>query len=140
MLLSVVLTLAAGLSFAQLGDANGGPMALAADGAGEAGGTHTIGSGIEGEVVLGPIRSREQPGVPNERPYQATITILDRRGQVVGTVASDARGNFRVELPPGTYRLRPESPGTYPRAPEQTVIVRLRQFSPVRIPYDSGIR
>ncbi len=140
MLLSVVLTLAVGLSFAQFGDAKGAPVTLAADGAGEVGGTHTIGSGIEGEVVLGPTRSREQPGVLNERPYQATITVFDRRGHVVGTVASDARGKFRVELPPGTYRLRPESPGIYPRAPEQTVVVRSRRFTPVRIAYDSGIR
>jgi hypothetical protein len=36
--------------------------------------------------------------------------------------------------------LRPQSPGPYPRASEQTVVVSPKTFAQVRVVYDSGIR
>jgi hypothetical protein len=97
-------------------------------------------SGIEGRVILRPVRSVERRGVFNQRPYQAKITVLDGAGRQVAAVESDAEGQFRVSLPPGSYVLRPESPGTYPRAAPQRVEVRRNDMTRVEIVYDSGMR
>jgi hypothetical protein len=96
--------------------------------------------GIEGRVVIRPVRSVERRGVSNQRPYQAKITVLDRAGREVTAVESDADGRFRVLLPPGSYVLRPGSPGAYPRAAEQRVLVRAHDMTQVEIVYDSGMR
>ena len=97
-------------------------------------------SGIEGQVSIRPVRPVERKGVPNQRAYQARITVLDPTGREVAVVDSDAEGKFRIALPPGTYVLRPESPGLYPRASEQRVEVGPNSVSRVEIVYDSGIR
>ena len=98
------------------------------------------GGGIEGHVSIGPLRPVERKGVPNERPYQARITVLDQSGHEVAVVDSDAEGKFRIALPPGRYVVRPESPGFYPRASERRVEVRPRIMTQVDIVYDSGMR
>jgi hypothetical protein len=82
----------------------------------------------------------ERKGVPNQRPYQARITVLDPAGREVAVVDSDAEGKFRMALPPGTYVLRPESSGLYPRASEQRVEVSQNRVTRVEIVYDSGMR
>jgi hypothetical protein len=97
-------------------------------------------TGIAGQVIIRPSRPHETAGTPNWNTYQATIHVLDPGGQPVTTFQSDAGGNFRVALPPGKYVLRPQSPGPYPRASEQTVVVSPAGFTQVRIIYDSGIR
>ncbi len=97
-------------------------------------------SAIEGKVSIRPVRPVERKGVPNQRPYQARITVLDPTGREVAVVDSDADGKFRIALPPGTYVLRPESSGLYPRASEQRVEVSRNSVSRVEIVYDSGIR
>lgn len=97
-------------------------------------------SGIEGRVAIRPVRPVERRGVTNQRPYQAKITVLDAAGRDVASVESDAEGRFRLLLPPGSYVLRPESPGPYPRASEQRVQVRRNDMTQVEIVYDSGMR
>src|SRR5712691_6945468 len=81
-------------------------------------------SGIEGRVIIRPVRSVERRGMANQRPYQAKITVLDGAGRKVAEVESDGEGRFRLQLPPGSYVVRPESPGAYPRAGQQRVVVR----------------
>jgi carboxypeptidase family protein len=97
-------------------------------------------SGIQGRVIIRPVRSVERRGVTNQRPYQAKITVLDRAGREVAAVESDAEGRFQLPLPAGAYVLRPESPGAYPRAAEQRVLVRPNDMTQVEIVYDSGMR
>ena len=97
-------------------------------------------SGIEGLVIIRPVRSVERRGVANQGPYRAKITVLDGAGREVAVVQSDAEGRFRLPLPPGSYVLRPESPGVYPRAAEQRVRVRRNDMTQVEIVYDSGRR
>ena len=58
----------------------------------------------------------------------------------VARVQSDAEGRFELRLPPGSYVLKPESPGLYPRASEQRVVVRSNATARVEIVYDSGMR
>ena len=97
-------------------------------------------SGIEGRVIIRPVRSVERRGVTNQAPYEAKITVLDGAGREVAVVESDADGRFRLLLPPGSYVLRPESPGAYPRAEKQRVRVRRNDMTQVEVVYDSGRR
>jgi hypothetical protein len=98
-------------------------------------------TGIEGQVLIGPVCPVARAGVPcPDKPYQATITVLDPNHKPVTTFESDAQGHFRVALAPGTYILQPESPGALPHAPEQTVVVTSEGYTAVTIIYDSGIR
>jgi hypothetical protein len=96
--------------------------------------------GIEGRIILRPISPIEQPGMANYRPYQATVSVTDQRGQTVTQFQSDLNGRFRLPLEPGTYTLRPESPGPLPYATDQDVTVSEGQYTEVLIVYDSGIR
>jgi hypothetical protein len=100
--------------------------------------------GIEGRVIIRPISPPISPTVrpegANYRPYQASVSVMDQRGQTVTQFQSDLNGHFRLPLEPGRYTLRPESPGPLPRASEQTVTVSEGQFTEVLIAYDSGIR
>jgi hypothetical protein len=97
-------------------------------------------SGIAGQVSIRPVRPHETIGVPNVTPYQAKFEVLDASGRAVTSFETDPSGNFRVPLPPGKYVLRPQSPGPYPRASEQTVVVPPKRFTRVHVVYDSGIR
>jgi hypothetical protein len=101
---------------------------------------NALGGGIEGQVIIRPLSPIERPGTVNYRPYQATVTVLDQKGQIVTEFLSGADGRFMVNLEPGAYVLRPESSRSLPRAPTQTVTVLESKFTQVRITYDSGIR
>ena len=103
-------------------------------------GDTALDSGIEGHIEIRPVRSVERAGSSNSGPYQATLTVLDGQGNTVTTVTSDAQGNFRLALPPGTYTVRPESPARYPRASTRSVVVAPRAFTRVDVIYDSGRR
>jgi hypothetical protein len=101
----------------------------------------SLDSGIEGEVIIRPLRPIESPRMVSQRPYSATITVLQENGQFVTEVQSDSDGHFRVTLQPGTYILSPKSTSRgYPHARKQTITVSDRKFTQVRIEYDSGIR
>jgi hypothetical protein len=98
-------------------------------------------SGIEGQVLIGPMCPVVQVGTPcPDQPYQAIITVLNSKGDRVMQFQSDAQGRFRVALNPGTYTLHPESPNVLPFAAGQVVTVASGQFTQVVINYDSGIR
>ena len=98
-------------------------------------------AGIQGQVLIGPACPVARADAPcPDKPYQATITVLDQDHNPVTGFQSDAQGRFRVALAPGTYVLRPESPGAMPHAPEQIVVVTGDGYTPVTITYDSGIR
>jgi hypothetical protein len=97
-------------------------------------------SAIEGRVTIRPVRSVERRGAANSEPYQATIAVLDNVGREVASVQTDTEGRFRLQVPPGTYVLRPQSPGMYPRASEQHVQVRRNTVTQVEVVYDSGRR
>lgn len=97
-------------------------------------------SGIEGQVFIGPVRSVERKGVANQRPYEAHLTVLDAAGREIASVDSDHEGKFRIALPLGTYVLRPQQAGLYPRAAEQRVEVSRDRMTRVAIMYDSGKR
>lgn len=115
---------------------------LASDLVGSTDSTGTT-SGITGQVMIGPTCggpiSLNNATKCADKPYQATITVLDQAGKTVMQFTTDADGRFRVPLQPGTYTLKPNS-SVMPRAAEQIVQVVSGQYLMVTIKYDSGMR
>lgn len=105
-------------------------------------------SGIEGQALLGPAcpgpQIAEGPEATRcaDKPYQATIKVLDEKGKVVTTFQTDEDGRFQVALSPGTYTLVPEiNPNAvFPLASTQTVTVNGGEFTQITISFDTGIR
>ena len=100
-------------------------------------------TGIIGTITLGPMCPVQQDNQPcPDNPFQATLTLIDERGNKVMTMESDATGNFQANLAPGTYTLHPEPPqqGLFPIAADQTVTVVAGQYTQVQVVYDTGIR
>jgi hypothetical protein len=99
-------------------------------------------SGIEGQVSIGPTCPVEVVGSPcPNRPYQATITVLDGNGDRITQFETDKEGRFHVSLAPGIYTLVPEPAHlTHPHADKQSVRVTESRYTKVTISYDSGLR
>jgi hypothetical protein len=101
-------------------------------------------SGISGQVFVGPtcggpIGSANSTECA-DKPYAATITVLDPAGKMVTSFSTDAEGRFRLTLEPGKYTLHPESSGAMPAAVDVPVQVVSGQFLVLTITYDSGMR
>ena len=99
------------------------------------------GSGIQGQVLLGPICPVVQPGQEcPDQPYQATLTVTDRNGIQITQFQTDKQGRFQVALVPGEYILHPESPNGLPFAGDQSFVVETGRYTQITVHYDSGIR
>ena len=99
------------------------------------------GSGIEGQVLLGPMCPVVQPGQEcPDQPYQATLTVKTPDGVQITQFQSDAQGQFKVTLVPGEYILHPESPNGVPFAGDQSFVVETGRYTQLTVNYDSGIR
>jgi hypothetical protein len=99
------------------------------------------GSGIEGQVLLGPMCPVVQQGQEcPDQPYQATLTVMNRDGVQVTQFQTDDQGRFSVPLVPGEYILHPESPNGIPFAGDQSFMVETGRFTQITVHYDSGIR
>ena len=99
------------------------------------------GSGIEGQVLIGPMCPVIQQGQEcPDQPYQATLTVLSRDGVQIAQFQTDEQGRFSVPLVPGEYVLHPESPGSIPFAGDQSVVIETGRFTQIIVHYDSGIR
>jgi hypothetical protein len=99
------------------------------------------GSGLEGQVLLGPMCPAPQPGQEcPDQPYQATLTVKSLDGLQISQFQSDAQGRFRVSLVPGEYILHPESPNRIPFAGDQSFLVEIGRYRQITVHYDSGIR
>ena len=99
------------------------------------------GSGIEGQVLIGPMCPAEQQGQAcPDQAYQTTLTVVSPSGVQIVQVQTDAQGHFRVPLVPGEYILHPESPNGIPFAGDQSFVVGTGQYTQLTVNYDSGIR
>ena len=99
------------------------------------------GSGIEGQVLLGPMCPVVQQGQEcPDQPYQATLTVKSLDGVQVTQFKTDEQGRFQVPLVPGQYILHPESPNGLPFAGDQSFVVETGKFTQLTVNYDSGIR
>ncbi len=98
-------------------------------------------SGVEGHVTIGPTCPVENVSDPcPDKPYQATLTVLNLQGKKVTQFQTDANGYYHVALNPGDYVMHPESPNVMPHAAEQNFTVQANLFTTLDIVYDSGIR
>ncbi|HLO33270.1 MAG TPA: hypothetical protein VK249_29250 [Anaerolineales bacterium] len=99
------------------------------------------GSGIEGQVLIGPACPVAQQGQEcPDQPYQAALTVNSASGVKIAQIQTDAQGHFRVPLVPGQYILHPESPSAMPFANDQSFTVVMGQYTRLTVNYDSGIR
>jgi hypothetical protein len=99
------------------------------------------GSGIEGQVLIGPMCPASQQGADcSDQPYQATLTVKSPSGVQIVQVQTDAEGRFQVPLVPGEYILHPESPNGTPFAGDQSFSVATGSYTQLTVHYDSGIR
>jgi len=99
------------------------------------------GSGIEGQVLLGPMCPVVQQGQEcPDQPYQATLTVTSLNGVPIAQFQSDAQGHFQGSLVPGEYVLHPESPNGLPFAGDQSFMVETGSYTQIAVHYDSGIR
>jgi hypothetical protein len=102
------------------------------------------GSGIEGLVTIGP----QCPVVQEPTPcpdllFAATIVVQDvATGERVAEGESGEDGRFRIDLPPGSYRVLPQWPNDPgpPTAQEQLAEVEEGRYTRVDVQYDTGIR
>jgi Carboxypeptidase regulatory-like domain len=95
---------------------------------------------IEGQIVLYPATPVARAGDPNRRGIAGQVAVIDAASAVVANVASDAKGRFQFDLPPGHYTLRLTSqrwPGS--SKPEPVTVERGRVTNAV-LTYDAGIR
>ena len=98
-------------------------------------------SGIEGQVVIGPMCSVVQPGQAcPDGPYQTTLTVNSLSGRRIAQFQTDETGRFKIPLEPGEYILHPESPNGFPVASDQTFAVEAGKYTQLTVNYDSGIR
>ena len=98
-------------------------------------------SGIEGQVLLGPMCPAAQPGQGcSDQPYPATLTVNSPNGGMIVQFQTDGQGHFRVPLVPGGYILHPESPNGIPFAADQMITVGNGQYTQITVNYDSGVR
>ncbi len=147
--LSVVKREASGAVTLQGGAADGLALpGLAALGKGHAADTMgeppgAPGSGIEGEVWIGPIKPSQRIGdPPNVAPYATTLVIeAASSGKEVARVESGQDGRFRIALPAGDYVLKPAASGRFqPRAEPLEVKVLPGRIAKVSVNFDSGMR
>ena len=98
---------------------------------------------LDGQVVLGPIAPVSMPGVPDNRPYAATLSIqMPDATQEITQVTTDDQGVFSVALDPGSYLVVPLSPPgqSLPFGKPQTVTLDAGTVTTIVVQYDSGIR
>jgi hypothetical protein len=99
------------------------------------------GSGIEGQVFIGPMCPVVQPGQDcSDQPYHATLTVKTLDGVQITQFHTDDQGHFRIPLVPGQYILHPESPNGIPFAGDQSFVVETGSYTQIKVQYDSGIR
>ena len=126
-------------------------FALAACGGGESGssstGSTTPGptSGVTGMVLAGPVCPvLQDPPDPAcaERPVQgAVIVVTGADGAEMAVVSSDKAGRFAIALPPGSYRLTPQTvAGLLGTAAPTDVVVIPGETIDLFFLYDTGIR
>ncbi|MEO8220523.1 MAG: carboxypeptidase-like regulatory domain-containing protein [Specibacter sp.] len=77
-----------------------------------------------------------------EVPLPARISITDAAGTTVRETISNDQGEFRVELPSGTYELHAVNltGAPLPSAVPEHVVVETGTFTEIRMEFDSGVR
>ena len=94
-------------------------------------------SGIEGQISVTKLVAINTVNWHSEYVFQRlrtglTLRIYSTSGRFIKSITSQAGGHFRADLNPGSYRIVPETPPSYPRVDPVTVNVTPRQFASVQ--------
>ena len=106
------------------------------------GGETSAGSGVEGTVTVGP--TCPGPSIVNDsrdctEPLATELQLIDlATGNEVARTNSDDQGHFRVNLPPGEYRL--SATGDTGATTSVEVSVHSQRYSNADLLVDSGVR
>lgn len=102
----------------------------------------TSGTGIEGTVRVSPIHGGPiKLGEPDSAPLANAICLVETAAGTIKTFTTDAKGYFKVELPPGRYTIRAEKIGMRGRGCAMNDIdVTAGSFKQVKLDCDTGMR
>jgi len=96
-------------------------------------------SGLRGTVLRGPIMPVCREGVPCDAPAPGLVLAFSRAG-VVRKTRTDAKGAYRIALPPGAYSVT-TSLRLFGRTPRPArVRVRAGHWDRIVFSVDTGIR
>lgn len=101
------------------------------------------GSGVKGRVLIGPTCPVMTIGTEcPDLPYEAELIVVDLNGEEIAEGSSDEDGHFQIQLPPGEYVLKPQTPnlGVPPHAGPIPFTVTEGAYTELLVKYDSGIR
>src|SRR5574337_972284 len=98
---------------------------------------------LTGRATRGPMSPVERKDMP--RPYEPAdgikFLILTTSGQEIQSVVTDKQGNYRVDLPPGTYRVEmPQSPLGWTKDLPTEVTIAENEETRLDIRLDTGLR
>jgi predicted small lipoprotein YifL len=97
-------------------------------------------AGIFGSVVAGPTCPVEQASSPcPDRPVPDAEVTAKQGDDVGGSTKTDSNGKYTLRLAPGTYQVTASSPSVMSCETKEVTVVE-RQYQPVRITCDTGIR
>lgn len=99
--------------------------------------------GIRGIAMAGPVCPVVRPNDPAcvDRPVAgATVHVIDATGTEVATLETDATGAFVVTLPPGRYRVVPDSVAGLMGTAGPVDVTVGATLALVQLSYDTGIR
>ena len=100
----------------------------------------TPATGLYGTVHRGPITPVCGVDVPCDEPANATL-IFSRAGKTIGRVHTRADGSYRIQLRPGRYSVRTNSPSLFERRPNPaTATVPRVGYRRINFSIDTGIR
>lgn len=102
------------------------------------------GSGLEGNVSASPTKPVARPGEKDTRPVAGALVIVeDENGKEVARTTTDAKGNFKVTLPSGKYKVTarfPNQKAAFPMPTTREVTVPKQGFEKLDLKLDTGIR
>jgi hypothetical protein len=98
----------------------------------------TLLSGLYGVVTRGPTKPVCMVNTPCSAPYAHATIVFSRSGMTARKVITDAKGKYRIALPPGRWSVRVENShfGSNPTA----VTVPRGRYGHVNVDVDTGIR
>lgn len=98
-------------------------------------------TGLEGQVLRGPITPVCTENEPCDAPFSAWFIVL-KDDQEVTRFQSDIQGEFTVALDPDVYSIVPDSsaPLMQPKQQRQEVEVQPEGITHVSLHFDTGIR
>ena len=90
---------------------------------------------------MGPTCAVEQIATPCTKAWTGTVQATDLNGKVIASGNTNGSGAFRMDLDPGAYMIRAETPGgSMPRGIPVQVTVKPGAFAHVVLHVDTGLR